>query len=113
MRVRAHEAAESRTQSNAIAEETLDIADCPAVDEVRPDRALASRIRKPRLIQCANEILEIADGPALDVAPSGIPGSPGGRTEANPVAERLLKIPSVPDGGNLVSSTAGFPIRQT
>jgi len=44
----------------------------------------------------ANEILDIADGPALDVAPSGIPGSPGGRTEANPVAEELPKMPSVP-----------------
>ena len=54
------------------------------------------RIRKTQADPIANEILEIADGPALDVAPSGIPGSPGGRTEANPVAEGLLKIPSVP-----------------
>ena len=92
----AHEAVESRTQSNAIAEETLDIAGCPAVDEVRPDRALASQDSQTQADPIANEILEIADGPALDVAPSGIPGSPGGRTEANPVAEGLLKIPSVP-----------------
>ena len=92
----AHEAVESRTQSNAIAEENLDIADCPAVDEVRPDRAFASQDSQTQADPIANEILEIADGPALAVAPGGIPGSPGGRTEANPVAEGLLKIPSVP-----------------
>ena len=91
----AHEAVESRTQSNAIAEENLDIADCRAVDEVRPDRAFASQDSQTQADPIANEILEIADGPVL-VAPSGIPGSPGGRTEANPVAEGLLKIPSVP-----------------
>ena len=92
----AYEAVESRTQSNAIAEENLDIADCPAVDEVRPDRAFASQDSQTQADPIANEILEIADGPALAVAPGGIPGSPGGRTEANPVAEGLLKIPSVP-----------------
>ena len=92
----AHEAVESRTQSNATAEETRDIAGRPAVDEVRPDRALASQDSQTQADPIANEILEIADGPALDVAPSGIPGSPGGRTEANPVAEGLLKIPRVP-----------------
>ena len=91
----AHEAVESRTQSNAIAEENLDIADCPAVDEVRLDRAFASQDSQTQADPIANEILEIADGPALDVAPGGIPGSPGGRTEANPVADGLL-IPSVP-----------------
>ena len=91
-----HDTIESRTQSNAIAEETLDIAGCPAVDEVRPDRALASQESQTQADPIANEILEIADGPALDVAPSGIPGSPGGRTEANPIAEGLLKIPGVP-----------------
>ena len=92
----ARDAVESRTQSNAIAEENLDIADCPAVDEVRPDRAFASQDSQTQADPIVNEILEIADGPALDVAPSGIPGSPGGRTEANPVAEGLLKMPSVP-----------------
>jgi len=91
-----HETVESRAQSNAIAEETRDIAGCPAVDEVRPDRALASQDSQTQADPIANEILEIADAPALDVAPSGIPGSPGGRTEANPIAEGLLKIPRVP-----------------
>ena len=90
----AHEAVESRTQSNATAEEIRDIAGRPAVDEVRPDRALASQDSQTQADPIANEILEIADGPAL--GPSGIPGSPGGRTEASPVAEGLLKIPSVP-----------------
>ena len=75
----AHEAVESRTQSHAIAEETLDIADCPAVDEVRPDRAFASQdSQTTQADPIADEIFEIADGRALDVAPSGIPGSPGG-----------------------------------
>ena len=92
----AREAVESRTQSNAIAEENPDIVDCPAVDEVRPDRAFASQDSQTQADPIANEILEIADDPALAVAPGGIPGSPGGRTEANPVAEGLLKIPSVP-----------------
>ena len=90
----AHEAVELRTQSNAIAEETLDIAGCPAVDEVRPDGALASQDSQTQADPIANEILEIAEGRALDVAPSGVPGSPGGRT--GPVAEGLLKILSVP-----------------
>ena len=92
----AHEAVESRTQSNATAEETRDIAGRPTVDEVRPDRALASQDSQTQADPIANEILEIADGPALDVAPSEIPGSPGGHTEASPVAEGLLKIPRVP-----------------
>jgi hypothetical protein len=92
----AHEAVESRTQSNATAEEIRDIAGRPAVDEVRPDRALASQDSQTQADPIANEILEIADGPALDVAPSGIPGSPGGHTEASPVAEGLLKITRVP-----------------
>ena len=96
---------ESRTQSNATAEE-WDIAGRPAVDEVRPDRALASQDSQTQADPIANEILEIADGPALDVAPSRIPGSPGGRTEADPVAEGLLEIPRVPAGRNLVASTA-------
>ena len=93
MRVRHTIAVNSRTQSHAIAEETLDIADCPAVDEVRPDRALASQESQTQADPIANEI---ANDPALDVAPSGVPGSPGGRTEANPIAEGLLKIPGVP-----------------
>ena len=92
----AHEAVESRTQTNAIAEENLDIANCPAIDEVRSDRAFASQDSQTQADPIANEILEIADSPALDVATGGIPGSPGGHTEANPVAEGLLKIPSVP-----------------
>ena len=93
----AHEALESRTQSNAIAEENLDIPDCPAVDEVRPGSAFASQDSQTQADPITNEILEIADAPALDGAPSGIPGSPGGRTEANPVAEGLPKMPSVPE----------------
>jgi hypothetical protein len=92
----AHEAVESRALSNAVAEEALDIADCPAVDEVRPDRAFASQDSQTQTDPIASEILEIADGPVLDAAPSGGPDSPGGRTEANPVAGGLLKMPSVP-----------------
>ena len=91
-----HEAVESRTQSSAIAEENLDITDYPAVDEIRPDRAFAAQDSQTQADPIANEILEIADSPALDVALSGIPGLPGGRTEANPVAEGLPKMPSVP-----------------
>lgn len=55
-----YEAVESRTQSDAIAEENVDIADC---DEVRPDRAFASQDSQTQADPFANEILEIADGP--------------------------------------------------
>ena len=55
-----YEAVESRTQSDAIAEENVDIADC---DEVRPDRAFASQDSQTQADPIANEILEIADGP--------------------------------------------------
>ena len=108
-----YEAVEPPKQSNTTVQENLDIADCPAVDEVMPDRAFASQESQTQADPIANEILEIADGPALDVAPGGIPGSPGGRTEANPVAEGTPEDPQRPRGGNLVPSTASFPIRQT
>jgi hypothetical protein len=91
-----YEAVEPPKQSNTTVQENLGIADCPAIDEVMPDRAFESQDSQTQADPIANEILEIADGPALDVAPGAIPGSPGGRTEANPVAEGLLKIPSVP-----------------
>jgi len=91
-----HEAVGSRTQSDAIAEETLDIADCLAVDEVRPDRAFASHDSETQADPIVSAILEIADDPALDAAPSGGPDSAGRRTEANSVAEALPKMPSVP-----------------
>ena len=75
-----YEAVEPPKQSKTTAQENLDIGDNSA-DEVMLDRAPASQDYRPEIV---------------DDAPGGTPCSLDGRTEANPVAEGLLKIPSVP-----------------
>ena len=82
----AHEAVESRTQSNAIAEETLDIADCPAVDEVRPDRALASQDSQTQADPIANEISRSPTVPRLTSPPVEFPVRRAG-------APKLIRLP--------------------
>ena len=100
----AHEAVESRTQSNAIAEQTLDIAGCPAVDEVRPDRALASQDSQTQADPIANESRS-PTVPRLTSPPVEFPVRRAG-------APKLIRLPRGsedprrPRGGNLVPSTA-------
>jgi hypothetical protein len=74
---------ESRTQSNPIAEENL-YADGHVVEEVNTDRPFATQDSQTQADPIPIELLEIADGPALDVAAGGITGSLGGQVSPGP-----------------------------